>query len=158
MSDGSCIFEKLTSQSLVVKYIWELADSKFFNQWSSVISHQIYSVSPFTIHLNNMLANGTNAIKWSITSNIFGWSCHRRVQNCIVRVEVQLAIWLHSNEYLQNYQITRLKAFADTEGYPNPSIITGNVQWLDFAIVICDNLLFRTRCWFWKKHLQKVWS
>ena len=35
----------------------------------------------------------------------------------------------------------RLQAFVDTEGYPNPSIITGDEQRSDFAIVKSDNLL-----------------
>ena len=34
-----------------------------------------------------------------------------------------------------------LQAFVDIEGYPNPSIITGDEQRSDFAIVKSDNLL-----------------
>ena len=34
-----------------------------------------------------------------------------------------------------------LQAFVDIEGYPNPSIITGDEQRPDFAIVKSDNLL-----------------
>ena len=34
-----------------------------------------------------------------------------------------------------------LQAFVDMEGYPNPSIITGDEQQSDFAIVKSDNLL-----------------
>ena len=57
-SDVSCIMEKLTIQSLVVKSIWELVDGRFINQWSNVI------IFNFTIHyLNNTLASSTNAIK-----------------------------------------------------------------------------------------------
>ena len=35
--DKSCIIEKLPSLSLVVKFIWEFIDSKFINQWSTVV-------------------------------------------------------------------------------------------------------------------------
>ena len=63
-SDVSCIMEKLTTQSLVVKSIWEFVDGRFINQWSIVISHLPRNIFRFTIHyLNNTLANGTNAIK-----------------------------------------------------------------------------------------------
>ena len=34
-----------------------------------------------------------------------------------------------------------MKAFVDIEGYPNPSIITGDEQRPDFSIVKNDNLL-----------------
>ena len=34
-----------------------------------------------------------------------------------------------------------MQAFVDMEGYPNPSIITGDEQQSDFAIVKSDNLL-----------------
>ena len=65
-SDVSCIMEKLTIQSLVVKSIWELVDGRFINQWSNVI------IFNFTIHyFNNTLASGTNAIKLGITNSIF---------------------------------------------------------------------------------------
>ena len=38
-SDVSCIMEKLTTQSLDVKSIWEFVDGRLINQWSNVISH-----------------------------------------------------------------------------------------------------------------------
>ena len=41
-----------------------------------------------------------------------------------------MASWLSSTEY-----------FVDIEDYPNPSIITGDEQRPDFAIVKDDNLL-----------------
>ena len=34
-----------------------------------------------------------------------------------------------------------MKAFVDIEGYPNPSIITGDEQRPDFSIIKNDNLL-----------------
>ena len=69
-SDISCIMEKLTTQSLVLKSIWEFVDGRFINQWSNVISHLPRNILSFTIHyLNNALANGTSAIKWGITNS-----------------------------------------------------------------------------------------
>ena len=69
-SGVSCIMEKLATQSLVVKYMWEFVDGRFINQWSNVISHLPRNIFNFTIrYLNNTLANGTNAIKWGITNS-----------------------------------------------------------------------------------------
>ena len=56
-SDVSCITEKLTTQNLVVKSIWEFVDGRFINQWSNVISHLPRNIFSFTIrYLNNTLA------------------------------------------------------------------------------------------------------
>ena len=69
-SDVSCIMEKLTTQSLDAKSIWEFVDGRFVNEWSNVISDLPRNIFSFTIrYLNNTLANGTNAIKWGITNN-----------------------------------------------------------------------------------------
>ena len=38
-SDENYIIEKLTTQSLVVKSIWEFLDSKIINQWSNATNH-----------------------------------------------------------------------------------------------------------------------
>ena len=63
-SDVSYIMEKLTTQSLVVRSIWEFIDGRFIYQWSNVIGHLPRNIFSFTIcYLNNTLANGTNAIK-----------------------------------------------------------------------------------------------
>ena len=34
-----------------------------------------------------------------------------------------------------------MQAYVDIEGYSNPSVITGDEQWPDFAIVKNDNIL-----------------
>ena len=66
----SCIMEKLTTQSLVVKSIQEFVDGRFINQWSNLISHLPRNIFSFTIrYLNNTLANGTNALKWGIIAS-----------------------------------------------------------------------------------------
>ena len=69
-SDVSCIMENLTTQSLVVKSMWEFVDGRFINQWSSVINHLPRNILSFTIRLiNNTLANGTNVVKWDRTNS-----------------------------------------------------------------------------------------
>ena len=52
--------------------------------------------------------------------------------------------WGHDSVLLNIYKTIKsqgLQAFVDIEGYPNPSIITGDEQRPDFAIVKSDNLL-----------------
>ena len=63
-SDVSCIMERVTTQSLVVKFIWEFVDGRFINQWSNVIGHLPRNILSFTIrYLNNTLENSANVIK-----------------------------------------------------------------------------------------------
>ena len=129
--------------------MWEFVDGRFINQRSYVISQLPRHIFSFTAcYLNNTLANGANLqmgynqqlqlhILWS---TINSWSSHQWMRNCIVRVKVHLVSWLNSTEYL-SIKPHGLQALADIEGYPNPSIITGNEQRPDFAIVKSNNLL-----------------
>ena len=62
--------DELTTQSLVIKSIWNNADSKYTNSWSSVLEQFPQNLYSFVIrYLNNTLANGTNAVKWGITKD-----------------------------------------------------------------------------------------
>ena len=52
--------------------------------------------------------------------------------------------WRHDSVLMNIYKTIKsqvLQVFVDIEGYPNPSIITGDGQRLDFAIVKSNNLL-----------------
>ena len=72
-SNESCIIEKLTMQSLMVKFRWEFVNSNFINQWPSVIIHLPQNIFSFTTcYLNNTSENGTNVIKQGMTN---GSSC-----------------------------------------------------------------------------------
>ena len=150
-SDVSCIMEKLTTQSLVVKYIWEFVDGRFINQWSNVISHLPRNIFNFTIrYLSNTLANGTNAIKWGITNSYTCIFCDQQqtlghvIGGCETELLESRCNWHHDWILLNIYKTVKsqgLQAFVNIEGYPNPSIITGDEQRPDFAFVEDDNLL-----------------
>ena len=139
--------EKLTTQSLVAKSIWEFVDGRFINQWSNVISHLLRNI--FTIrYLNNTLANGTNAIKWGITNSSTCIFCDQQqtlvIGGCKTALLESRYNWRHVSILLNIYKTTKsqgLQTLVDIEGYPNPSIITGDEQRPDFAIVKDDNLL-----------------
>ena len=141
--------EKLTTKGLVLKSMWEFIDSRFINQWSNVISHLPRNIFNFTIrYLNNTLANGTNAIKWGITNSSTCIFCDQQQTLVIGGCESALLEsrynWRHDSVLLNIYKTTKskgLQAFVDIAGYPNSSIITGNEQQPDFAIVKDDNLL-----------------
>ena len=143
-SDVSCIMEKLTTQSIVVKSIWEFVDGRSINQWSNVISHLPRNIFSFTNrYLNNTLANGTNAIKWWYNQQLYlrilwpttnPWSCHWWMRNCIARIKVQLASWLSSIEHLQNYQITSVASFC---WYRLPESINHYWQWATTRFRYC---------------------
>ena len=141
--------EKLTTKSLVVKSMWEFVDGRFINQWSNVIIHLPRNIFNFPIrYLSNTLANGTNAIKWGITNSSTCIFCDQQQTLVIGGCESALLEsrynWRHDSVLLNIYKTIKsqgLQAFVDIEGYPNPSIITGDEQRPDFAIVKDDNLL-----------------
>ena len=86
--------EKLTTQSIVVKSIWEFVDGHAIGGCKTALLESRYN-------------------------------------------------WRHDSVLLNIYRTIKsqvLQAFVDT-GYPNPLIITGNEQRLDFAIVKSDDLL-----------------
>ena len=147
-SDVSCIMENLTTQSLVVKSMWEFVDGRFINQWSSVINHLPRNILSFTIRLiNNTLANGTNVVKWDRTNSSTCTFCDQQqtLRHVIGGCETAFLEsryncchdWIVLNIY-KTIKSQGLQAFVDIEGYPNPSIITGDEQRPDFAIVKSD--------------------
>ena len=110
------------------------------------------NIFSFTIcYLNNTLANGTNAIKWGITNSSTSISCDQQqtlghiIGGCKTTLLVSRNNWHHDSVLLNIYRTNKshgLQIFLDIEGYPNPSIITGNEQQPYFAIVKSDNLLY----------------
>ena len=51
--------------------IWEDVDSKIINQQSNVISHLPQNIYSLTVqYINNMLAIGTNLIKWGYIKQV----------------------------------------------------------------------------------------
>ena len=149
-SDVSCIMEKLTTQSLVVKSIWKFGDGRFINQCSNVISHLPRSIFSLTIwYLNNTLANGTNAIKWGTANSSTCTFCDQQqtlghvIGGCETALLESRYNWRHDSFLLNIYKTVKskggLQAFVDI-GYPNPSIITGDEKRPNFAIVKRDNL------------------
>ena len=159
-ADLSWIMEKLATQSLVVKSIWEFVDGRFINQWSNVISHLPRNIFSFTIrYLNNTLANGTYAIKQGITNSSTCLFCNQQQILGHVIGGCKTALLELIDTVLPNiYKIIKsqgLQVFVDIEGYPNPSLITGDGRRPDFAIVKSDDLLLLELTVGFKTNIKK---
>ena len=64
------IKEELTTQSLVIKAIWELGCTKYNTPWCKVLDSLSRNLYSFVIrYLSNCLANGTNTVKWGIATS-----------------------------------------------------------------------------------------
>ena len=120
--------EKLTTQSLVIKSIWEFVDGRFINQWSNVISQLPRNIFSFTIcYLNITLANGTDSIKWDVTNSSTCTFCDQQQTLVHVTGGCETALlesrynWHHHSILLNIYKTIKsqgLQAFVDIEGYP----------------------------------------
>ena len=88
-------------------------------------------------YLNNTLANGTNAIKWGITNNSTCTFCDQQqtlghfIGGCETVLLESKYNWRHDSILLNICKTIKsqgLQGFVDTEGYPNPSMITCDEQ------------------------------
>lgn len=72
-SDESYLIEKLATQSLLIKPIWEHVDGKYINRLPNAVSHFPRRIYNFAVqYLSSKLSNGTIAIKWGITNSFAG--------------------------------------------------------------------------------------
>ena len=129
--------DELTTQSLVIKSIWNNADSKYTNSWSSVLEQLPQNLYSFVIrYLNNTLANGTNAVKWGITKDSSCRFCTNNqtlghvIGGCSVALVEKRYNWRHDSILLNIAKILcsfpELDVYCDiNEHFKNPSIITG---------------------------------
>ena len=129
--------DELTTQSLVIKSIWNNADSKYTNSWSSVLEQLPQNLYSFVIrYLNNTLANGTNAVKWGITKDSSCRFCTNNqtlghvIGGCSVALVEKRYNWRHDSILLNIAKFLcsfpELDVYCDiNEHFKNPSIITG---------------------------------
>ena len=149
--DERHLLNNLTTQSLVIKSIWNYADSNFICKWSNVVNHLPKNIYSFVVrYLNNTLANATNAVKWGIANDSTCRFCDRQqtlghvIGGCQHALDELRYNWRHNSILLHIYKTVTsqgLQAYVDIDGYPNPSIITGEAQRPDFILVKDDKLL-----------------
>ena len=149
--DETRIRTELTTQSLVIKSIWELADANFTKQWSNVLQILPPNIFSFaTRYLSNTLANGSNAIKWGITNSASCLFCDKIqtlghvIGGCLTALEEKRYNWRHDSvlqNIVKSLNVHGFELFCDTEGYANPSIVTGESERPDLVVRMGSKLL-----------------
>jgi len=131
------IKNELTTQSLVIKNIWNYADSSFINQWSTVLQGLPKNIYSFVLrYLNNSLANATNQLKWGTTKSPKCIVCHERqtlghvIGGCQVALHEKRYNWRHDSILLNIAKVLNplpnTTVYCDIDDqYPNPSMISG---------------------------------
>ena len=93
---------ELTTQSLVIKAIWDLTLQKSAVIWSSMIDKLPARIYNFTIrYLSNTLPNGSNAVKWGITDLatcvLYNETLAHIVGNCKTALDESRFDWSHDS-------------------------------------------------------------
>ena len=134
--DEKKVKEELTTQSLVIKSIWNFADPKLASNWTSVLNCLPSNIYSFVNrYLSNSLVNGNNAIKWGLTKNCACRFCDKTqtrghvMGRCINALEEKRYNWRHDSilkniSKLLNSFIT-CEIYCDIDNYTTPSVITG---------------------------------
>ena len=142
------IKEELTTQSLVIKAIWEQGCTKYNTSWCKVLDCLPKNLYSFvTRYLSNCLANGTNAVKWGIAASAKCLFCNENqtlqhvISSCNVSLTEGRWNWRHDSILINISRmlskIPDIKVYcdvADTE-FLTPSIITGDSERPDIVIM-----------------------
>ena len=145
------IKEELSTQSLVVKSIWDQGCGKISADWGKVLDSLPRNLYSFTTrYLSNSLANGTNAVKWGITNTSKCLFCNENqtlqhvVSSCKVSLNEKRWNWRHDSILLN---IARFMAkipgvimYCDIENseFHTPSVITGDEMRPDIVVIKGD--------------------
>ena len=131
------IKNELTTQSLIIKSIWNYGDSKSINQWSSVLQGLPKNIYSFVLrYLNNSLANATNQLKWGVSNNAVCLFCHENqtlghvIGGCKVALHEKRYNWRHDSILLNIAKVLsplpNTSVYCDiNDEYQNPSVISG---------------------------------
>ena len=150
--DENRVNTELTTQSLVIKSIWDLADPRFTSQWTNVLQILPSNIYSFVNrYLSNSLANGTNAVKWGITNISTCLFCSEKqtlghvIGGCAIALQQKRYNWRHDSVLLNIIKslspLNGAEIFCDIEGYKNPSIITGLAERPDLLLKKGSKLL-----------------
>ena len=142
------IKEELSTQSLVVKSIWDLGCSKTNADWGKVLDSLPRNLYSFTTrYLSNSLANGTNAIKWGITNTSKCLFCNENqtlqhvVSSCKVSLNEKRWKWRHDSILLNIARfiakIPGVTVYCDIDNaeFQTPCVITGDEMRPDIVVI-----------------------
>ena len=140
--------ENLTTQSLVIKAIWDQGSAKQNPKWCKVLDSLPRNIYSFvTRYLSNSLANGTNAVKWGISKSAKCLFCDENqtlqhvVSSCIVSLNEKRWNWRHDSiliniaRCLQKIQTAKLYCDVENSEFPTPSVITGDQERPDLVVM-----------------------
>ena len=142
------IKEKLTTQSLVIKSIWDQGCAKQNPKWCKVLDSLPRNIYSFvTRYLSNSLANGTNAVKWGIAKSPKCLFCNENqtlqhvVSACKVSLNEKRWNWRHDSILINiarcMAKIPGVTVYCDIENseFHTPSVITGDEKRPDIVVV-----------------------
>ena len=139
------IKENLTTQGLVIRYVWDsiLANTKA--AWMSVQKSLPKNIYNFTIrYLNNTLPNMSNMFMWGHSGNKACQLCHHNqtlghvVAGCKSSLDQGRYTWRHDSvlSYIANTLSRFCKnVYADIPSFASPCIVTGNNERPDIVVV-----------------------
>ena len=148
LSAETQIKEELTTQSLVIKSIWEQGCTKYNNPWCKVLDalpRNLYSFA--TRYLSNTLANGSNAVKWGIATSAKCLFCNETqtlqhvISSCKTSLNEGRWNWRHDSILINIARFLNklpgVKVYCDVENteFLTPSIITGDEQRPDLVVI-----------------------
>ena len=138
----------LTTQSLVIKAIWDNACVKYNPHWCKVLDTLPRNLYSFCVrYLGNSLANGTNAIKWGITNSRLCLFCesNQTLQHVVSACSSSLrggrwnwrhdSILLNIARFISKIPDTKIYCDVENSEFHTPSIITGIRERPDMIIL-----------------------
>ena len=142
------IKDELTTQSLVIKAIWEQGCTKYNTPWCKVLDSLPRNLYSFvTRYLSNSLANGTNAVKWGISTSAKCLFCNENqtlqhvISSCKTSLNEGRWNWRHDSILLNISRflstLPGVKVYCDVENteFLTPSVITGDQERPDIVVI-----------------------
>ena len=141
---------QLSTQSLVIKSIWELSNTKMRAHWFHALSSLPKSIYNFTQrYLANCLPNRSNTVKWGTSTSATCEFCPNTqtlghvISACSSALREGRYNWRHDS-VIRAISRAAMKTgnavYADIMEFPSPSTITGDAERPDIVIVRGDDL------------------
>ena len=140
------VTNELTTQSLVVKSIWEHSLETSASLWAKVITQFPRNIYNFSIrYVNNSLPNNSNLHTWGVSPSALCIACNKPqtlghvIGGCQIHLKEKRYNYRHDSILLNIVksisQSDKRRIYADVKGYVSPSVITGEDYRPDIIIV-----------------------
>ena len=138
---------KLVSQSIVVKALWQEALVSDVKQWHRTLNKLPKNIFNFCIrYLNNTLPTLKNMVLWKKSENALCKVCYNTqtlqhvVSACKVHLEEGRYTWRHISvlKIIADYLLSitnNIELYCDITGYMSPCIITGEQKRPDIVVI-----------------------